>query len=111
MDKYKLYFADLGKLSGRAYKGARPFVVIGKKYNGLLVLSCTGRNRGYDNKYIKMNDYLTHSYCNCSEEYWIPENSNIKYIRDLTTSEINAINERKQRLKLENRYREYRKRY
>lgn len=88
---YQIYICDFKK-AGLYQIGTRPVVVTKKENGSYIVYKITSRERN-DKYHVRLNNYMIYGYCDISGWYKLDKKCLLKYIRDCTTSEIQAIDE------------------
>lgn len=87
---YQIYICDFKK-ANIPQAGVRP-VVVTKMGNKCIVYKITSRERN-DKYHVRLNNYMIHGYCDISGWYKLDRCCLLNYVRDCTTSEIQAIDE------------------
>ena len=94
---YKIFYADLGKITGEKEIGTRPVVSVKTIGEKAIVYKITSRMRP-DFRHVRMNNYKIFGFCDVSKSYTIPKNMLKWYQRDCTRSETDEIRRRANRL-------------
>lgn len=90
---FKIYFADMAKATGKKEIKKRPVVVIKESGNYVSVLKITSRNKD-DEFHVRMNNFIIHGFCDISHIYKIERRYLLRWMRNCTSSEVEAIEEK-----------------
>ena len=71
----------------------RPVVVIKESGNYVSVLKITSRNKD-DEFHVRMNNFIIHGFCDISHIYKIERRYLLRWMRNCTSSEVEAIEEK-----------------
>lgn len=89
--KYSIYYANMRCVHPE--KKTRPVVVVAEQGNRVKVHCVTCRCKAdRPDFYVPLNHYMISGNVEVKRSYWIDKRFLLDYVRDCTTSEIEAIN-------------------